>query len=84
MLERALALRGAGKPLSDTGIDGDISALCVLARARGLPAEKLVVELKAAWFASRSAASLHDKNDVMPGLVSLCIREYFRDGGAPK
>ncbi len=84
MLERALALRGDGKPLSDPGLDGDVSRLCEVARARGLAAEKLVVELKTACFASRGAASLHDKNDVVSGLVSLCIREYFRDGSAPK
>lgn len=80
ILDTALTLRGDGKSLSNPAIAEWVSLVCAQARADGQPPERLIVDLKSRWFASSNPASYQDKNDVVPDLVSLCIREYYRDG----
>lgn len=69
--------RGDGLPpealrdlLRDTGAE---------ARARGLTAERLLVEFKLLWYAIPEVRALQSRrqSEMLGELVTLCIREYY-------
>ena len=53
------------------------------ARARGIPAERLLVEFKLLWYALPEVRALRPplQSDALGELVTLCIRAYFGNGG---
>ena len=52
------------------------------ARARGITAERLLVDFKLLWYALPEVRALRppQQTDALGELVTLCIRAYFEDG----
>ena len=82
MLETALALHAANTPLACEEIKGAIATVCADGRSRGLMAERLIVELKRAWYSVPESAG-HEKAEVVSRLVTMCVQEYYRGNTAP-
>ncbi len=80
MLERALSLQNENRPLQCEEINDLVAAVCTEGKSRGLPAERLIVELKGVWYSVPETA-LHDKADVISRLVTMCVLEYYRENG---
>lgn len=79
MLETALALHSANRPIVCDEIEDAVSEICADGRSRGVQAERLILELKRAWYSVPEPAA-HNKADVISRLVSLCIMEFYRGG----
>ena len=78
MLETALALHAENRSLSCAEIEQPIAELCAEAKARGIQAETLIIELKQIWYAVPESAS-HEKAEVISHLVTMCIPEFYRE-----
>lgn len=76
MLETALSLHAANRPLACADIKEAVADVCAQGKARGLPAEKLIVELKRTWYSVPESAS-HEKAEVISRLVTMCILEFY-------
>ena len=81
MLESALALHSANSPLACDEINSAIAKVCADGRSRGVQAERLIVELKRAWYSVPESAG-HEKAEVVSRLVTMCVREYYRGNTA--
>lgn len=79
MLETALARHTANSPLVCEEITTAISRICADGRSRGVQAERLIVELKRAWYSVPESAG-HEKAEVVSRLVTMCVREYYGAG----
>jgi hypothetical protein len=77
MLDTALALRAAKRPLDCEEIRNSVARVCADGRSRGLQAERLIIELKRSWYSIPESAT-HEKSEVISSLVSLCILEFYR------
>jgi hypothetical protein len=77
MLETALSLRAAGRPLECEQIQESVARVCADGKSRGLQAERLIIELKHSWYSIPESAT-HEKSEVISSLVSLCILEFYR------
>lgn len=77
MLETALSLHGANHPLKCAEIEGFVGRISVGAQARGIQAERLIIDLKQVWYSVPASAS-HQKADVISRLVTMCILEFYR------
>ncbi|MDQ6717270.1 MAG: hypothetical protein M3Z17_02855 [Gemmatimonadota bacterium] len=77
MLETAIALHAANSPLSCEEIKSAVAKVCADGKARGIQAERLIVELKHAWYAVPESAG-HEKAEVVSRLVTMCVQEYYR------
>jgi hypothetical protein len=77
MLETALTLHAANLSLSCAEIEQPVAEICAKAKARGMQAETLLIELKQIWHAVPESAS-HEKAEVIARLVSICIPEFYR------
>lgn len=78
MLERALSLSAGTDPSSDANVRKAVAAACTDARCRGLEAERMLVELKRAWYSIPESAS-HERADVVSRLVTLCILGFYAE-----
>lgn len=75
MLENAFALHAANLPLATREIHDGVGSLVADAKARGVRAEHLIIELKRACYSADSTA--HQKSEVVSTLVTMCIREFY-------
>lgn len=76
MLETALSLRASNRPLSCAEIRQPVADVCSDAQSRGLPPERLIVELKRIWYSVPESAS-HEKAEVISRLITMCIVEFY-------
>jgi hypothetical protein len=77
MLETALALHTGNRPLQCAEIEQLVGYVCSDAISRGLPAERVIIDLKQVWYSVPETAS-HEKGHVISRLVTMCILEYYR------
>jgi hypothetical protein len=77
MLDTALSLRAANRPLACAEIKDSVAKVCADGKSRGLQAERLIIELKRSWHSIPESAT-HEKSEVISGLVSMCILEFYR------
>ena len=82
MLETALALHAANSPLVCDEIKRAIASVCADGKSRGVRAERLIVELKRAWYSVPESAG-HEKAEVISRLVTMCVQEFYRESTAP-
>lgn len=82
MLQTALALHLANRPLLCEEIKDAVEEVCADGRSRGIQAERLIMELKRAWYSVPEPVA-HNKAEVISRLVSMCILEFYRDHSAP-
>ena len=80
VFEKASELQSEHESLSDPELERTLLQLCDAARKDGNSAEGLIVQLKRSWAAIPSGVESHDRNELIAQLVSLCIREFYRDG----
>lgn len=76
MLETALRLHAKESPLACEDIKSAIAKVCTDGKSRGAQAERLIVELKRAWYSVPESAG-HQKAEVISQLVTMCVREYY-------
>ncbi len=76
MLETALALHTGNQPLQCPELDELVAFVCSEAKARQLPAERVIIELKRVWYSVPETPS-HQKGDVISRLVTMCILGYY-------
>lgn len=79
MLETALSLHAANRPLACAEISDAVEDLCAEGKDRGFQAERLIVELKRIWYSVPESPS-RDKAAVISRLVSMCIRQFYGAG----
>ncbi len=77
MLQTALALHASNSPLVCDEIRSGVAKLCADGKSRGVQAERLIVELKRAWYSVPESAG-HEKAEVISRLVTMCVQEYYR------
>lgn len=77
MLQTALALHSSNRPIVCDEIKGAVADVCNDGRARGVKAERLILELKRAWYSVPEPAA-HNKAEVVSRLVTLCILEFYQ------
>jgi hypothetical protein len=82
MLETALSRHAGNRPLKCDEIDRLVGYVCTDGQARGLKAERLIIELKHVWHSVPESAS-HEKGEVISRLVSMCILEFYEEHPAP-
>jgi hypothetical protein len=75
MLENAFALYAAKLPLATRDIHDGVRSVVADAKARGVQAEHLIIEVKRACHSADSPA--HQKSEVVSTLVTMCIREFY-------
>lgn len=77
ILERALALHAQNQPLDCADIQESVAKVCDQGKAKRLPPERLIVELKQIWYSVPDSAA-RQKADVISRLVTMCILEFYR------
>jgi hypothetical protein len=80
VFEKALDLKSRQKSLGDPQLKQSLLELCEAARGDGCQAEALIVQLKRSWASVPSNAESHERSELVSQLISICIREYYRDG----
>jgi hypothetical protein len=78
MLECALALYDEKRSLATREIREAVRNVVAQAKARGVHAERMLIELKHTWYSAEAAA--YEKSDVISALVTMCIREFYDTG----
>lgn len=83
-LRTALAGHARGEPVSDAMCDA-LRAVSRDARARGITAERLLIDFKLLWYALPEVRTLRpqQQSDGLAELVTLCIREYYGNRQGP-
>jgi hypothetical protein len=80
VFERALDLKSQQKSLGDGELRQSLLELCDAARGDGCQAEALIVQLKRSWASVPANAESHERSELVSQLISICIREFYRDG----
>jgi hypothetical protein len=80
IFERALDLKSHQKSLGDPQLKQSLLELCEAARGDGCQAEALIVQLKRSWATVPANAESHERSELVSQLISICIREFYRDG----
>lgn len=78
----ALARHLANRPILCDEIKDAVAEVCADGRSRGIQAERLIMELKRAWYSVPETVA-HNKAEVISRLVTLCIIEFYGDHPAP-
>ena len=81
-LREALAAHARGNHPAASELQDLLHEASASARARGITAERLLVEFKLLWYALPEVRALRppQQTDALGELVTLCIRAYFEDG----
>lgn len=81
-LREALAEHARGHHPAAAELQALLHEASATARARGIPAERLLVEFKLLWYALPEVKALRplQQGDALAELVSFCIRAYFANG----
>ena len=77
MLEVALSLHARNLPLKCKDVSALVADVCARAQARGIEAERLIIELKQIWHSVPESEG-HRKADVISRLVSMCITDFYK------
>ena len=82
LLRDALAAHARGGRPAAHELQDILHEASASARARGITAERLLVEFKLLWYALPEVRALRPpaQTDALGELVTLCIRAYFEDG----
>jgi hypothetical protein len=80
VFEKALELKSQQKSLGDPQLKQSLLELCEAARGGGCQAEALIVQLKRSWASVPANAESHERSELVSQLISICIREFYRDG----
>ena len=85
VLRRAAYTVGSGYSLSSSLRDS-MRRVCILAHARDIRSEQLLIMIKEAWFElPEPERILRDHSgDVLARVITLCIDEYYGVTGEPK
>ena len=83
-LRAALSAHARGSHPAASELQDLLHEASASARARGITAERLLVEFKLLWYALPEVRALRppQQTDALGELVTLCIRAYFEDGGS--
>lgn len=83
-LRAALAAHARGHRPAEHELQELLHEASANARARGITAERLLVEFKLLWYALPEVRALRppQQTDALGELVTLCIRAYFEDGAS--
>lgn len=76
------ALDGGASDLTPSRLRAEISELALTARELGVEPEKFVSMVKESWTALpevRGSADVLKTRDLLSGIVTICIHEFFRD-----
>jgi hypothetical protein len=83
-LRRALAAHARGVRPAASELQALLHEASASARARGITAERLLVEFKLLWYALPEVRAQRPplQTEGLGELVTLCIRAYFEDSGS--
>ena len=83
-LRDALAAHARGVRPAASELQALLHEASANARARGIPAERLLVEFKLLWYALPEVRALRPphQTDALGELVTMCIRAYFENGSS--
>lgn len=76
------ALDGGVADLTPSRLRAEVSTLALAARQAGVEPEKFVLMVKESWTALpevRGSADVLKTRDLLSGIVTICIHEFFRD-----